>query len=288
MLAPIPRANEVYDAFFDELSHHGLVEGKNLIVDPRAFSVPPSQLETVATELVKSGQDAIITSGPGSGHAAQHATQSIPIIAGMDDPLGSQLVASLPNPGGNMTGVGIFAFQLDAKRLELVHELVPTARRIGILADPATAASRPNVEATAHALGLELVLREARSPNDIPGAIEALAAAPVDAICVLASPILGGADALTLARVREARLPTIHQWPGTVRNGGLVAYGPSEDEIGRLLAQQLIRVLDGAAPAHLPVIQPTKFELWINLKTAKALGLEVPPTMLVRADQVIE
>jgi len=142
-LAPFPRGgNKIQAAIFDELSRNGFVEGHNLIVDPRGFFVPPSEFEAVAVELVKAGPDALLPSGPEATLAAQHATQTIPIVAGLDDPLANKIVASMSHPGGNTTGVGIFATQLDAKRLEVLHEVVPTARRIGVLADAAMTSSR--------------------------------------------------------------------------------------------------------------------------------------------------
>jgi len=291
VLTSLPRRQRAFNTMFDELSHNGFIEGHNLIADPRGFSVPPSELEAVAAELVKSGQDVIVTSGPQAAHAAQHATQSIPIMAVMDDPLDAKLVVSMSHPGGNTTGLGIFATQLDAKRLEILHELVPTARRIGMLGDPGTVTSRPNVEASARELGLELLPRDVGNPNEIGAAIDSLQAAHIDALCILASPVLGndGATDFIIDRMRRSNLPAMYQWPdAAVPSGALIAYGPREDAIGRLDAQQLVRLLNGAAPGELPIIQPTNFELWINLMTAKALNLTISPTMLVRADKVIE
>jgi ABC-type uncharacterized transport system substrate-binding protein len=287
-LGPIPRGNPIIVVLLDELRRNGFVEGRNLAADARGFAVAPTELDPVATELVKEGPDAIVTFGPEAGHAAQRATGTLPIIAASDDLVGSGLVASMSNPGGNTTGVGIFASQLDAKRLEILHEIVPQAHRIGVLADPATTSSRPQLEAAARELGIELILFDARSKDDIVRAIDAMSAAQVDGINVLASPIFGAASALIVDRIHQHRLPSIHQWPETAREGGLVAYGPRLDAFARLVAGQLVRVLRGARPRDLPVEQPTKFELVINLERARALGFSVPQAVVLRADEVIE
>jgi putative tryptophan/tyrosine transport system substrate-binding protein len=287
-LVPFPRSSPFLAPYFDELSRNGFVEGRNLFVDPRGFGVPVANFDTVAAALAKSGLDAIVPLGPQADRAVQQATKTIPIVAGMDDPIASKLVASLAHPGGNMTGVGLFASQLDSKRLEVLHETIPEARRIGILADPAQTSSWPQLRQAAGSLGVELTFFYARSGAEIVAAVDAMAGAQMGAANILASPVLGGAAPLTVENMRRVRLPAMFQWPETVRDGGLVAYGPSNDAVDRLNTQQLIRVLKGEKPADIPVEQPTRFELAINLKTAKALGLAIAPTLLARADEVIE
>ncbi len=272
----------------DEIKRNGLVEGRNLLIDRRGEGVQVTKFEAVAAELVKSGPDAIVTWGPAAGRAAQHATKSIPIVAYTDDPVESGLVTSMLRPGGNTTGVGIFASELDAKRLEILPELVPAARRIGVLVDPTQELGLARVEAVGRELSLDLIIHEVHSASDVVGGIDALAAVQVAAINVLASAVFYGGRTLIIDRTRALGLPTIYWWADLAREGGLIGYGPSLDEADRLLAQQLLRVLNGAAPGEVPIIQPTQFELVINLKTAKALGIAIPSSLLTRADEMIE
>jgi putative tryptophan/tyrosine transport system substrate-binding protein len=289
VLGPMPRSDPLAP-FWDELKRAGFVEGGNLVVNRDGVGVPVAMFDTVAAELAKSGPDAIVAIGAAAARAAEQMTHSIPIVAHVDDPVEAKLVASLSRPGGNLTGTDILAARLDAKRLQVLHETVPSARRIGILVDHASQLSRVQVATTAAELGLELVTRELRTDAEIVSEIDALAAAQVAAINLLASPITSNppATALIVKRARELRLPTMHIWPEAARAGALVAFGPTMDESLRLLAQQLIRVLKGASPANLPFIQPTRFELALNLETAKTFDLTIPPSLLARADEVIE
>jgi putative tryptophan/tyrosine transport system substrate-binding protein len=273
--------------FWDELKRNGFVTGQNLVVDRRGKPVPIARLDAAAAELVKAGPDAIVAWGPAAGHAAQSATKSVPIVVFTDDPVQSGLATSMAHPGGNTTGVGILAGQLDGKRLEILHELVPAARRIGLLVDP-TQVGQAEVEAVGRNLDLELITREVRSADDIGQGIDALAARKAAAINVLASLLFYDSRALIIERTRALGLPTIYWWADLAREGGLISFGPNFEEASRLLARQVSRVLNGASPAKLPLIQPTRFELVINLKTARALGLTVPPSLLARADEVIE
>jgi putative tryptophan/tyrosine transport system substrate-binding protein len=278
----------VEPAFYDELLHNGFVRGHNLLVDQRGAGAPISELEAIAAELVKTNPDAVVTFGPPATFAVQHATKSIPILAFTNDLVRDGLVNSMSQPDGNTTGVCLFVEELDAKRLEILHEFVPTARPIGILADAAFTASRVSLDNVASELGLEIITREIRRTDDIVPAIDALAAAHVLAINVLSSPSTWAGRKLIIDRTRDLRLPTIYQFPELAHQGGLIGFGPSLDEAIRLLARQVMRALNGAALATLPVVQPTKIMLAINLKAAKALGLTVPPALLARADEVIE
>jgi putative tryptophan/tyrosine transport system substrate-binding protein len=221
-------------------------------------------------------------------HAAQHATTSIPILAYTDDPVESRLVDSMSRPGGNTTGVGLLASQLDAKRLEVLHELLPTTKRIGLLVDPQQKTGLGEVEAIGRDLGLELIAEEVRDVDGISRGIDALSAAHVEAINPLASAMFYIAKELIIDRTRVLRLPTMYWWADLVRDGGLIGYSPNEEEAGRLYEQQAVRVLKGAAPGQLPVLQPTRFELVINLGTAKSIGVNIPQSLLLRADEVIE
>ncbi|MDI3564836.1 ABC transporter substrate-binding protein [Bradyrhizobium sp. Arg816] len=273
----------------DELGQAGFVEGHNLEIDSRAIGVAPASYAKVAVELTKALPDVLVVFGPDAARAAQNATQRVPIVALADDLLGSKLVASMPHPEGNTTGVAIFAFQLDVKRLELLHEALPGARRIALFADHEPIRNFEALESAAHAFGIEVVPFSARSETEAIRAIDAMKATPVDAVNVLASPILGGALRF-LIRDRFAlhALPAILQWPEEAEAGGLIAYGPRLSVVFRQCARQVAKLLRGARVVDVPVEQPTEFELIINLKSAKALGVQISPALLARANATIE
>ena len=221
--------------------------------------------------------------------AAQKSTQRIPIMALADDLLGSKLVASMPHPDGNTTGVAIFAFQLDVKRLELLHEALPGARRIAVFADHEPIRNIDALESAARAFGIEIVPFAARSRDEVIRAIDAMKATGVEAVNLLASPILSGQfRSLIRDRFDLRRLPAIWQWPEAAEAGGLIAYGPRLTVVFRQCARQVAKLLRGAKVADVPVEQPTKFELVINAKTAKTLGVEIPPALLSRGNAIIE
>jgi putative ABC transport system substrate-binding protein len=288
ILTNTPREVGLPPAFRAELGHGGFVEGGNLDVDYRGFGVAPSSLEAVAIELTRARPDVIFATGPEAARATQRATTSIAIVAIADDLVASKLVASMPHPEGNTTGVAIFAFQLDVKRLELLHEALPEARRIGILADREQVPIISALNAAARDFGIEISHFTARSQEEIIHAINAMRATAVDAVNVLASPILYSFVSLIIDRLRVSRLPGMLQWPEGAEAGGLIAYGPRLDEAFRQCARQVAKLLRGAKVADVPVEQPTRFELVINAKTARTLGITIPPTLLARADQVIE
>jgi putative tryptophan/tyrosine transport system substrate-binding protein len=242
----------------------------------------------LAGELVAQNVDLIVTFGDPATRAAQRATAAIPIVAMTDDMVGSGLAASLARPGGNTTGVSILASELDVKRLEVLHEFVPQARRIAVLADATTVSTRAQLASAARDLDVEPVWFEAGSPEELSRAVDALTAAKVDAVNVLASPLLNFWRLQIIDRMRDARLPAVYQWPESVEDGGLLAYGPRNLLCYRHVVSLVDKVLRGAKPADLPIEQPTKFELAVNLKTAGAIGMTIPPTLLLRADEVIE
>jgi putative tryptophan/tyrosine transport system substrate-binding protein len=279
-----------YIAFFDELRRLGFVEGQNLAVDPRGFAARPEQFRDLAIALVSSGIDALVCGGDAAIRAGQQATQKIPIIGLTDDMVRSGLVNSLSHPGRNTTGISLFATELDGKRQELLIEIAPAARRIAALADPNTTASLQlkALQDAASARDIELSIHRISKAEEIIGALDAAKAAGASGINVLASPLLNAQRLAIIERTAMLRLPAIYQWPETAKEGGLAAYGPRWAQVSRQNAEQVAKVLRGTKPADLPVQQPTKFELVINLKTAKALGLTVPPTLLARADEVIE
>jgi len=242
----------------------------------------------LAGDFVAQNVDLIVTFGDPAIRAAQRATQSIPIVGMTDDMVGSGLVASLARPGGNTTGVSILAPELNVKRLELLHEFVPQARRIAVLADPSTISTHAQLTSAARDLGVELVLFEVQNPAQIGGPLDAIAAAKVEAVNVLASPQLYGARYLIIERLRNARLPAIYQFPEAAEEGGLLSYGPRLLLCFRHVVSLVDKVLRGAKPADLPIEQPTKFELVVNLKTASAIDMTISPARLLRADEVIE
>ena len=242
----------------------------------------------LAEELVAQNVDLIVTFGDPAIRATQRATQAIPIVGMTDDMVGSGLAASMARPGGNTTGVSILAPELDVKRLEILHEFVPQARRIAVLADPSTISTRTQLANAARDLGVELLVFEVQNPAQIGGPLDAIATARVEAVNVLASPQLNAARHVIIERTRNARLPAIYQFPETAEEGGLLSYGPRVLLCFRHVVSLVDKVLRGTKPADLPIEQPSKFELVVNLKTASALGLTIPPTLLLLADEVIE
>jgi putative tryptophan/tyrosine transport system substrate-binding protein len=289
----ITRDRRAWAPLFDELRAQGFVEGKNLVIVGE-FGLPFEHYDTAAAELakelVKAGVDAILTAGALGTRAAQRATRSIPILAASDDLIGEGFAASLAHPGGNITGITNLAPELDRKRQEILLELVPSARHIAALADSDTTPPRQlqTLEEDARSRSIELSIHRAKTREEIVPAIEAARAAGAQAINVLASVMFYANRALIIESAAKARLPAVFQFPDWAEQGALVGYGPPFDRFNRQHASLLVKVLNGTAPADIPVEQPTTVELAINLKIAAALGLTVPPSLLLRADKVIE
>jgi putative tryptophan/tyrosine transport system substrate-binding protein len=275
-------------SFFEELSQAGFVEGRNLEIDGRGIGVVTASYEAVAVELANARPDVFMVAGPEAARASQKATQHIPIVALADDLLESKLVSSMSHPDGNTTGVAMFAFQLDVKRLELLHEALPGAPRIAILADHEPIRNISALESAAHGFGIEIVPFSARSKDEIIMAIAAMKATPVEAVNVLASPVLWGERSLIHDSLERQRLPAIWQWPEAAELGGLIAYGPRLSGIFGQCARLVAKLLRGAKVVDVPVEQPTGFELIVNLKTAKRLGVEIPMGLQSRADTTLE
>lgn len=295
MMFPFPReAREsvgIVDALMDELRRNGFVEGKNLIVEYRAWAAHLDLISDYAVELVKRPLDVIAAGGTPAARAVQKATNALPILAITDDMVREGVVKSMARPDGNTTGVSILAIELDGKRQEILIEAVPGARRIAALADTnATPLARLEaLQQEAKARSIELAIRRVDNGSEIPAALESAKAAGAAGLNVLASPMLHANYQIILQRVAELRLPAIFQWPELAEEGGFVAYGPRFTQLIRdLYARQLVQVFRGVKVADIPVEQPSKFELAINLKTANALGVTVPPAMVARADKVIE
>jgi ABC-type uncharacterized transport system substrate-binding protein len=284
----------VLDAFFDELRLNGFVEGKNLVVMPGGFEATDDNLAERAAALVNAAPDAIVA-GPAPPLRALHAiTRTIPLIGMSEDMVGEGLVASLAHPGGNITGISLLSPELDGKRQEILIEAVPGARRVAAMAD---SRSTPpyHLEALKHAArsrGVELSVIGVSRPEEIAAAIDAAKAAGADALNFLATPLFSlpgtRSNAIVMERIAAVRLPSMFQWPETVEAGALAGYGPRFAEMYRQRARMVARILRGANPADMPVEQPARFQLVINLKAAKALGHDVPAGLVLRADEVIE
>jgi putative ABC transport system substrate-binding protein len=290
ILSNYTREAPIWGALFDELGKSGFVETKNLIADPHGFAIQPDQAGAVVVEFVNSGVDVILCPGKQITATVQAATRTIPILSVSDDMIADGLVPSLAHPGGNLTGISILASELDGKRQEILMELLPASHRMAALVDPGTAAPL-QLEALRNATamrGVELSVFPVGSPEEIRAGIDRAQAVEATALNVLASPLLNRYRRLIIERTAALRLAAIFQWPETAEEGGLAAYGSRFTQIYRQLAHQLVKVLRGAKPADIPVEQPTTFELVVNLKTAKDLGITIPPSILARADEVIE
>jgi putative ABC transport system substrate-binding protein len=277
-------------AFVQRLRELGWIEGRTVAIEYRWAEGRSERYTEIATEFVRLKVDVIITVG-GAVLAAKQATSTIPIVfAVAADPLGSGLVASLARPGGNITGLSIQATDLAGKRLELLREVVPDLRRLAIMADVgylAAVLEMGEVQAAAKTLGLEVVTLEIRRVDDIASAFETLKGR-AGALYVPANPLVNTNRIHINNLALGARLPTMFGFREYVEAGGLMSYGPNVPDLFRRAGDFVDKILRGAKPADLPVEQPTKFELVINLKTANALGLTVPPMLLALADEVIE
>jgi putative tryptophan/tyrosine transport system substrate-binding protein len=290
-LAAGTRDGQYFVAVFEILRQSGFVEGQNLIVDWRTYAQHVDQVQEFAEELVKAKADVLYATGDLAIKAMLRATSTLPIVGSTEDMMGSGLVSSLARPGGNLTGVSILATELDGKRQEILIDAVPGLKRMAALADAnATSASQLQaLQDAVRARDVELSLHRVSRTEEIVAAIDAAKAAGAEALNVLASPFLYDNRRIVMQRAAELRLPAIYQFPEMAAEGGFVAYGPRLLALYRdMLAWKLVKLLRGAKAADLPVEQPTKFELVINLETAKALGLTVSPTFLARADEVIE
>ena len=280
-------------AFRQGLSEAGYVEGQNLAIEYRWAEGNYDRLPALAADLVSRKVDLIMASSPPSALAAKSATSTIPIVfRGGGDPVGYGLVASLARPGGNLTGVSFVLNELTAKRLELLSELVPQVEVIALLVNPTLGANTErvirDVQEAARTKGLQLHVLKASSASEIDTAFESLVQLHAGALVVAADPFLSGRREQLVALASRHAVPAIYAWREFADSGGLISYGANLTAGYRLVGTYAGKVLKGAKPADLPVQQPTKFELVINLKTAKALGITVPPSLLGTADEVME
>src|SRR5215475_6041631 len=279
-------------AFEKALHKLGYVDGTSITIEYRYADGRFEQLPSLATELVRLRVDILVVMGAPAAHAAKNATSVIPIVIGnAADPVGTGLVASLARPGGNITGLSDFNLGVVTKRLELLKQVVPTASRVAVLLNPANPTNPPQlkeIQTVAPALGVTLLALEAKGSDDIAPAFAVMKSERPGALLVIGDLMFGTHQRLIAELALKSRLPTIWAWKESADAGGLMSYGTNFEDLYRRAATYVDKILKGAKPADLPVEQPTKFELVINLKTAKTLGLTIPPSVLARADEVVE
>jgi len=281
-------------AFHQGLSETGYVEGQNVTIEWRWAEGHYDRLPALAADLVGHTVDVIVTGTTPAAQAAKSATSTIPIVFNVGDPVGQGLVASLARPGGNLTGFSPFLMELMPKRLELLSELVPQARVIAFLVNP----NFPTIEGfrdpirdvqeAARTKGIQLPIVKAAAEGDIDAAFDSLVELHADALLVSADAFFNSHRDRLVALASRHTVPAIYPWREATVAGGLISYGTSFTAVNRQIGIYVGKILKGAKPADLPVQQPTTFELVVNLKTAQSLGLTVPPSILARADEVIE
>jgi putative ABC transport system substrate-binding protein len=291
--SPAAGPDPAFEAFRQGLRALGYVEGQNLIIEDRYAEGSPERLRDLAAELVRLKVDVMVAEGAAAIRAAQHATRTIPIVmAATWDPVGQGFVASLAQPGGNITGLSFLGAELPGKRLEILKETVPQSTRIAVLisaAHPSYESVMRNLTEAAQVLGLQLHIVEVRRAEELNDAFAAMTRAGADAVIAIEEALLlnslRGGIVADLAAKR--RLPVMYSWREWVEEGCLMSYGPSRSDVKRRAATYVDKILKGAKPADLPVEQATTFEFVINLKTAQALGLTLPPPLLLQATEVI-
>jgi putative tryptophan/tyrosine transport system substrate-binding protein len=276
----------------ETLREKGYVENQNIVFERLPAPDRPEQIKGLAVDLVRSQVDIIVTFGAVATLAARSVTTTTPIVMiGVGDPLGTGLVPSLARPGGNITGNTIFGAELGAKRLELLREMIPSVTRVAFLwnsANPANALHFEEVQRGAATFGITVISTPAATPETIRSALATMIEKRPEALLMTADPMHQLHAAQVIEFASSHRLPTMHQLREHAHAGGLMAYGANSSDLLRRGALYVDKILKGTNPADLPVEQPTRFDLVINLKTAKTLGIDVPPMLLARADEVIE
>ncbi len=283
----------LYEAFLTGLAEEGFDDGRNVRIERRWSEFEPSKLPELAAELVRIPASVIVASGgDAAAHAAKAATKTVPIVfTSGGDPIASGFAASLARPGGHMTGVNVFADEVIAKRAQLLCEFLPGVRAVGHLADPENPRFEPLVETARKAmaeLGREFISVTAGNRTDIEGAFSILRQRRAEALVIAPDPKLTGLRDVIIESAAREKLPTIYAWAEFTRFGGLMSYGSVRAESYSVLGRYTGRVLKGTRPAEIPIAQPTRVKLTLNLKTARSLGLTVPSSILLRADEVIE
>ncbi len=290
LVGSVESSRSYFEAFRQGLRDLGYVEGKTIVVEPRYAEGKADRYSVLAADLVRTKPDVLVTGGPPAIRAMRDATKTIPIVmAATGDAVGYGFVQSLARPGGNITGMSFLNTELSAKRLELLKEALPKISRVAVLMHTTTEAEALGAtEAAARLLRVQLHILKVRGPDEFEGAFAAASKRRAEAMDVLASPVLFAHRKALVNLGAAHRLPAVYQWKEFVEDGGLLSYAPSLTDMYRRAATYVDKILKGAKPADLPVEQPTRFELVINMKTAKALGLKIPQSVLFRADQVIQ
>jgi putative ABC transport system substrate-binding protein len=288
----VARSTAAFEAFHQGLVRHGYVDGKNIALEFRFADGLPDRLRQMAGELVRSKVDVLVTESVLAAREARNATSTIPIVTAVHgDPVGAGLAQSITRPGGNVTGLSLLAPELSGKRLQLLKELLPNAARVAVLWN-ATNVAAPRylaeTESAARTLGLQIQSFEVRSPSELDAAFDAIAASRPSACVTLPDGMLLGNASRIIEFTVRTRIPALFPDHEFAALGGLMAYGPSLAANFHQAATFVVKILKGANPADLPIEQPTKIDMAINLKTAKALGLTIPKSLLLRADHVIE
>ena len=287
-----PENAAVYEPFRQGLRDLGYVEGQNVAIEWRFAEGRPERLPDLARELVRLKVDVIVVPVTSAALAARNATRTIPIVmVAVPDPIGAGLVQSLARPGGNVTGLSFLNPELSAKQLQLLKEVVPKVSRVAVLQDPASVGHRiilKEAEATARALGVELQILGARVPDDFDAAFAAMTRERAGALLVLAHPTFLLYRRRLADLAEKGRLPAMYGNTEHAEAGGLMAYAPSLADNFRRSAVYVDKILKGAKPSDLPVEQPTRFQLVVNLKAAQALGLTIPQSVLIRSDRVVQ
>ena len=289
-----PRSGPTYldEAFRQGLHELGYVEGKNISIDYRYAAWAWDRLPALAAELARSKVDILVaTGGTATALAAKSATSTIPIVFTAGDPVRGGLIASLARPGGNITGVNVLTVELNVKRLQLLKEAVPEAVRIAVLVSPTSATGRQtlkDMEGASRALGVRLLVEQVRDQKDLASAFVKMTQGRAEALVVMSDVLFLAQREEIVTLATKSHLPAVYEFREFVDVGGLMSYGASISGMYRRVATYVDKIVKGAKPADLPVEQPTKFELVINLKTAKALGLTIPQSVLLRADEVIQ
>jgi putative ABC transport system substrate-binding protein len=287
-----PQRQRLLEAFRQGLRELGYVEGQSIAIESRWAEGKDDRFPALAAELVRSKVNVIVTSSGAATQAAQQATRTIPIVMALaNDPVGSGLVASLARPGGNITGLTVMSPDLAGKQLQLLKEVVPKITRVALLTNPDNPASARflrEAEPAARALGVRLQVLEARNAQEIDSAFGVVTKERAGALLILPDVIFLSQRTQMAEFVTKRRLPSVYGVGEYAEAGGLMAYGASHIDLVRRAATFVDKILKGAKPGDLPVEQPTRFELVINLRTAKAIGLTIPPSVLQRADQIID
>jgi len=280
------------DAFVHGLRELGYVEGRNIAIEDRSAANALNRLDALARELIALRVSTVVTQGTPAAVAMAKASSTLPVVIALGEPTGTDLIDSLGHPGRNVTGLTVLSVELDAKRLELLKQMSSKATRVAVMFDATistwTGARQSSVESAARSLGMKVHFSPVRTADDLGKAFHAASLARAEAILITPSPLLSFQNETLVDLAAKHRLPAIYGNPEAVQLGGLMSYGPDYAALFQRAATYVDKILKGGKPVDMPMEQPTKFELLVNTKTAKTLGLSVPRALLLRADQVIE